>query len=88
MIAISALASGDQPSGRRPASDWPPMAVSVTFAPGVSDDDGTVSSTLRVTAVSATTFSASGVDATIVSVPRIVRRMSIGTTPAPAGTTI
>lgn len=85
---ISADASGDQPSGRRPASDCAPVDVSETEAPLVMAPAGIVSSARRVPAlVPPWTSESAPLPALFVS-PRRVRRMSIGMTPAPAGTMI
>src|SRR5205823_10657941 len=84
--AISAAASGDQPSGSRPASDCPPTDVAVTGVPGVSAAAGTATSTAVVSEVAPPCFRVRSAPP-VCSAPRRVRRMSIGTTPTPAGTT-
>src|ERR1051326_5130927 len=79
--ATSAAAIGDQPRGKRPASDCAPTDVSVSDVPL-----GAISSTRFVTVVSPPCVIAAPVEDTCG--PRLVRRTSIGMTPLPDGTTI
>ncbi len=86
--ATSADASGDQPIGRSPASDCAPTAVSITLLPLGIAPPGMAALTGFVTAVSPPLVSNIGeVPSEVFGSPRLVSRMSMGTMPAPAGTT-
>src|ERR1044071_2349157 len=85
---IAAEARGDQPRGKRPASDCAPIEVKVTLAPLVTAPAGMLRSAWRTTAFVVPCESVSAPLVTVFVSPLRVRRTSIGMTPAPAGTTI